>query len=174
MLPQYTPLRQPSTQTYDDHNHSHNHDQEDYLESLQNIPSNFDQALNGHGGPHPQNQNRFLSPHPSKAAAESSLLEPDTLRRLSMSTISSLGRTRSVSPYPHLYTSSSTPRSWKLSLWNFWDQNQGLFLVTFSQLFGALMNVTTRLLELEGEGMHPFQILFARQGLTAIFCTAWM
>lgn len=46
--------------------------------------------------------------------------------------------------------------------------------MTFSQLFGALMNVTTRLLELEGEGMHPFQVLFARQGLTVIFCTAWM
>lgn len=36
------------------------------------------------------------------------------------------------------------------------------------------MNATTRVLELEGDGMHPFQILFARQGLTAIFCTAWM
>lgn len=36
------------------------------------------------------------------------------------------------------------------------------------------MNVTTRLLELEGEGMHPFQILFARQGLTTIFCSLWM
>ncbi|PVH84468.1 hypothetical protein DL98DRAFT_558308 [Cadophora sp. DSE1049] len=81
------------------------------------------------------------------------------------------GRDRSVSPYPH---HPSTPRTWRESLWNFWDQNQGLFLVTFSQLFGALMNVTTRLLELEGEGMDPFQILFARQGLTAIFCTVWM
>ena len=36
------------------------------------------------------------------------------------------------------------------------------------------MNVTTRLLELEGEGMHPFQILFARMSLTLIFCCAWM
>ena len=36
------------------------------------------------------------------------------------------------------------------------------------------MNVSTRLLELEGEGMHPFQILFARMGLTLIFCCAWM
>lgn len=47
-------------------------------------------------------------------------------------------------------------------------------MVAISQLFGALMNVTTRLLELEGDGMNPFQILFARQGITAIFCTAWM
>lgn len=36
------------------------------------------------------------------------------------------------------------------------------------------MNVTTRLLELEGEGMDPFQVLFARQGLTVFLCTAYM
>lgn len=158
MSPQYAPLRQTSTSkiTYDEH--------EDYLESLQNIPSNFDLALNG-------GTNRtYLSPNPAKTA-EASLLDPEAFRRLSISTISSMGRPRSVSPYPH---SIATPRTWKDSLRNFWAQNQGLFLVTFSQLFGALMNVTTRLLELEGEGMHPFQILFARQGLTTIFCTAWM
>ncbi|KAL2073232.1 hypothetical protein VTL71DRAFT_10556 [Oculimacula yallundae] len=156
MSPQYTPIRGPSTHNYEEH--------EDYLESLQNIPSNFDLALNG-----PTNRT-YLSPHPAKSA-DTSLLEPDALRRLSMSTITSLGRGRSISPYPH---TSSIPRTWKESLWDFWAQNEGLFLVSFSQLFGALMNVTTRLLELEGEGMHPFQILFARQGLTAIFCSLWM
>jgi hypothetical protein len=36
------------------------------------------------------------------------------------------------------------------------------------------MNVTTRLLELEGDGMDPLQILFARMGLTMVFCVAWM
>ncbi|PQE17223.1 integral membrane duf6 protein [Rutstroemia sp. NJR-2017a BVV2] len=36
------------------------------------------------------------------------------------------------------------------------------------------MNVTTRLLELEGDGMHPFQILFARMGLTMLCCCTWM
>ena len=35
-----------------------------------------------------------------------------------------------------------------------------------SQFFGALMNVATRLLELDGEGMHPFQVLFVRMGMT--------
>ncbi|KAK0107180.1 hypothetical protein ONS95_003885 [Cadophora gregata] len=161
MSQRYAPLNQNSTSNYDD---------EDYLESLQNIPSNFDLALNGNGN-NGANRN-LLSPQPSKGA-DASLLEPDALRRSSMSTISSMGgsRNRSVSPYPG---HPSTPRTWRESLWSFWDQNQGLFLVTFSQLFGALMNVTTRLLELEGEGMDPFQILFARQGLTAIFCTAWM
>lgn len=157
MSPQYNSRREISTHNYDDH--------DDYLESLQNIPSNFDLALNGSG-----TNRTYLSPHTTKETS-TSLLEPDTLRRLSVSTISTMGRARSLSPYPH---TSSPPQTWRDKAWDFWDKNQGLFLVTFSQLFGALMNVTTRLLELEGEGMHPFQILFARQGLTAIFCTAWM
>jgi hypothetical protein len=46
--------------------------------------------------------------------------------------------------------------------------------VTISQFFGALMNVTTRLLELEGEGMHPFQVLFARMGITMVLCCSYM
>lgn len=36
------------------------------------------------------------------------------------------------------------------------------------------MNVATRLLELEGVGMDPLQVLFARQVLTMIFCCIWM
>ncbi|PBP19506.1 integral membrane protein DUF6 [Diplocarpon rosae] len=136
---------------------------EEYLEPLQNIPPNFD-AL--HGG----TNRTYRSPSPTKTA-EASLLDPEALRRLSVSSISSMGRPRSISPYPHTIAAS---RAWPESLWNFWIENQGMLLVTLSQLFGALMNVTARLLELEGEGMHPFQILFARQGLTAVFCTAWM
>ena len=31
-------------------------------------------------------------------------------------------------------------------------------LVLLSQLFGGLMNVTTRLLETSGSDMHPFQV----------------
>ena len=31
-------------------------------------------------------------------------------------------------------------------------------LVLLSQFFGALMSVTTRLLETSGSGMHPFQV----------------
>ncbi|KAK6584070.1 hypothetical protein PZA11_003800 [Diplocarpon coronariae] len=139
-------------------------DPEDYLESLQNIPSNCEPALND------GTTRAYLSPSQTKTA-EASLLHPEALRRLSASTISSMGRPRSLSPYPIAVAAS---RTWPDSFWNFWTENQGMLLVTLSQLFGALMNVTARLLELEGEGMHPFQILFARQGLTAIFCTAWM
>ena len=43
----------------------------------------------------------------------------------------------------------------------FFQQNKGVIYVLTAQLFGVLMNVTTRLLEIEGnhgEGMHPFQV----------------
>jgi hypothetical protein len=142
---------------------------EDLLEGLQSIPSSFDLALNG-------GTNRtYTSPKPKEE--ETSLLDPEAFRRLSISTISSLclehGHSRGASPYPHPGDRVG-PKTWRDKLRGFWVRNQGLFLVSFSQLFGALMNVTTRLLELEGEGMHPFQILFARQLLTFIFCSAWM
>ena len=46
-----------------------------------------------------------------------------------------------------------------------------------AQVFGTLMNVTTRLLEIEGnkgKGLHPFQILFARMGITLVLASAYM
>lgn len=46
---------------------------------------------------------------------------------------------------------------------SFLQQNKGLVYVLCAQLFGVLMNVTTRLLEIEGnhgDGMHPFQVTF--------------
>lgn len=45
----------------------------------------------------------------------------------------------------------------------FWSRNKGLALVFMSQFFGTLMNVTTRILEKEGnegKGMHPFQVSY--------------
>jgi hypothetical protein len=143
----------------------HTFDEEDLLDSLHNIPSNFDLALNG-------GTNRtYRSPSLAKTP-DSSLLDPEAFRRLSISTISSMGRPRSASPYP--YPTGPRARTWKEVFRNFWTQNQGLFLVTLSQVFGASMNVAARLLELEGEGMRPLQLLFVRQGLTAILCTVWM
>lgn len=46
-----------------------------------------------------------------------------------------------------------------------------------AQIFGTLMNVTTRLLEVEGDhgkGLHPFQILFARMGITFVLASGYM
>lgn len=138
-------------------------------EPLPNIPSNLDLALNGC-----TTTRAYLSPNLNNTKSQDpSLLDPEAFRRLSISTISSYGRARSVSPSPYPY-SPPKPPSWRKTLTTFWHQNQGLFLVTFSQLFGASMNVAARLLELEGEGMAPTQLLFVRQGLTVILCTGYM
>lgn len=56
----------------------------------------------------------------------------------------------------------------------FWARNKGVCFVAASQFFGALMNLTARFLELEGDGMHPVQALLFRQGLTMICCYAYM
>jgi hypothetical protein len=145
------------------------HDYDDDEDLLHNIPSNLDLALNG-------GTNRtFRSPNYAKVG-ESPLLDPESFRRLSISTISSMGRPRSVSPYPYFSPPRATSWTARLTqtLKTFWLQNQGLFYVTFSQLFGASMNVAARLLELEGDGMRPIQLLFVRQGLTSILCTGYM
>lgn len=42
------------------------------------------------------------------------------------------------------------PQTLKGRLQALWYRNKGLFLVLISQLFGTLMNITTRLLEMEG------------------------
>jgi hypothetical protein len=54
-----------------------------------------------------------------------------------------LGRHASRSPAPR-------PHTWKGRFALFWTRNKGLAYVLFSQLFGTLMNVTTRKLEIEG------------------------
>lgn len=36
------------------------------------------------------------------------------------------------------------------------------------------MNVAARVLETEKDGMHPFQILFVRMGMTTILCCLYM
>lgn len=57
--------------------------------------------------------------------------------------------------------SPAPPATWHGKRDAFWARNKGMALVFLSQLFGALMNVTTRLLETDGrhgKGMHPFQV----------------
>ena len=69
--------------------------------------------------------------------------------------VSSSRRLLSRSPAP-------SPRTWKQAFRLFWARNKGLSLVMLSQLFGVMMNVTIRLLEMNGTsgpGMHPFQVL---------------
>lgn len=45
-----------------------------------------------------------------------------------------------------------------------------------AQFFGVLMNVTTRVLEVEGnkgKGLHPFHILFARMSITMVLASLY-
>ncbi|KAK7181559.1 hypothetical protein DPSP01_008956 [Paraphaeosphaeria sporulosa] len=105
---------------------------------------------------------RAPSPNPS------SLLVED-VGRLGRREDVSYGRRRSSrSPFRRAKTLKE-----KLKV--FWVGNLGLILVLVAQLFGTLMNVTTRMLEIEGndgKGYHPFQILFARMGITVV-CSSW-
>ncbi len=106
--------------------------------------------------------------------------EFEDLRSLSPSPFSERGGQfisvplRSLSPGPP----PSHPQAWRDSFrarWKgFWDRNQSVLLVGSAQLFGSSMNAMARILELEGEGMHPFQILFARMLVTATACCIYM
>lgn len=75
-------------------------------------------------------------------------------------------RYRSISPAPL--------QSWRAKCSSLWIANKGLVLVLIAQLFGALMNVTTRLLETSGEPLNTFQVMFARMGITLVMGTAYM
>ncbi|KEF61232.1 uncharacterized protein A1O9_02797 [Exophiala aquamarina CBS 119918] len=74
-------------------------------------------------------------------------------------------------------TSRPPPRSRiGAALHSFYVTNYGALLVLASQVFGAGMNVSTRLLETSGThgaAMHPFQIIFARQSITTLVCTTY-
>ncbi|CAM1503931.1 Fc.00g015220.m01.CDS01 [Cosmosporella sp. VM-42] len=56
----------------------------------------------------------------------------------------------------------------------FWLANKPSILVALSQFFGALMNLSARLLEFEGDGMHPVQVLLLRQSMTSVCCMLYM
>lgn len=76
-------------------------------------------------------------------------------------------RSRSQSPAPR------PSRPWKRKCVELWAKNKGLILVIISQLFGVMMNVTTRLLEMDGHhgsGLHPFQVGSIRPCLPVLGC----
>lgn len=73
------------------------------------------------------------------------------------------GRLLTVPSSERLFFKSPVPlpKTWKESARLFWARNKGLVLVILAQLFGVMMNVTIRLLEMSGDsgpGMHPFQV----------------
>lgn len=62
-------------------------------------------------------------------------------------------RYQSISPAP-------SARSWTARCNALWVANRGPVLVMLSQFFGALMNVTTRLLETSEEPLNTFQVIY--------------
>jgi len=77
----------------------------------------------------------------------------------------------------HALPSSAPLETLKGKIHASWTANKGLALVLIAQMFGTLMNVATRILEMEGNngrGYHPFQILFARMGITVMCSSFYM
>jgi hypothetical protein len=141
----------------------------------ENIPFDYDETNDGARPPKPSaaakpDSDRLHVPLPDYADGIRSH-SPDTLSNLSVDEINDLRRTRSpfdASSAIHSRHAGRSPGP-SLSAWarmkgrlsRFWLRNKGLGLVLLSQVFGTLMNVTTRLLEVEGnngKGMHPFQV----------------
>lgn len=122
--------------------------------------------------------NRYLS---APVAPASRPLSPDALSNLSTDEFEQLQPSRLVT-WPTYNGDPTGPPPPPLTGWRnqaaaYWVRNKGLAYMLLAQVFGVLMNVTTRLLEVEGnkgEGLHPFQILFARMSITVVLASAWM
>lgn len=56
----------------------------------------------------------------------------------------------------------------------FWNKNEGAIFVAVAQMFAALMNLSARLLEFEGDGMHPVEVLLLRQLFTSVCSFLYM
>lgn len=100
--------------------------------------------------------------------------DPDAARRLSVASLHYRRASPSPGPGPYYH---QPPESWSsrvvTGIQTTWNKHRGVLLVATSQLFGALMNLAARLLELEA-GLHPFQVLFARQALTMTAAILYM
>lgn len=115
-----------------------------------------------------QSSGQFLAAPPFHAANRP--MSPDTFSNLSVEEYDQL-RPRSLSPAPRRHASLDSSagheklargrRDWKSRIRAIWYHNLGLLYMLVAMLFGSLMNVTTRMLEVEGnhgEGLHPFQV----------------
>ncbi|KAI0100696.1 hypothetical protein F4776DRAFT_517412 [Hypoxylon sp. NC0597] len=82
---------------------------------------------------------------------------------------------RGPSPGPPLKPPRTHPnaglRGWCQSTW---ERNKAPLLMFSAQLFGALMNLSARLLEVDEKPMHPMQLLFARMVITTICSTLYI
>lgn len=109
--------------------------------------------------------------HHASTKEISGLLDPDALRRLSFSPLSEGGR---LTP-AHLGALFPAPRpltrkaKFMGRLHRFWKKNECVMYVAAAQLFGAMMNMSARLLELDDKPMHPLQVMFVRMSVTTVF-----
>ena len=104
-------------------------------------------------------------------------LSPDTLSNLSADEYEQIRPSRRTSVATAAPYGSRSKSEWRARLQASWVRNKGLAYMLLAQIFGTLMNVTTRLLEVEGnqgKGLHPFQILFARMGITFVLASGYM
>ncbi|KAH6851233.1 hypothetical protein B0I37DRAFT_429789 [Chaetomium sp. MPI-CAGE-AT-0009] len=118
-----------------------------------------------------------ISAEERSSKPSSPFLSPSVPRSLSASPVSEYGRrspsqSRGLSPAPYAHHPQRRATLSEM-LGRFWGRNRGVVLVAVAQLFGALMNLSARLLELESE-MHPFQILFARMSMTTVMSCLYM
>jgi hypothetical protein len=122
-----------------------------------------------------ENPNKYLQTPLSRS---SRTLSPDALSILSTDEYEQLQPSRSLTfSAPEDGQSSESSIGWRARVAAAWIRNKGLAYMLLAQVFGVLMNVTTRLLEIEGnkgEGLHPFQILFARMSITVVLASAYM
>ncbi|KAG9631708.1 hypothetical protein KCU64_g16548, partial [Aureobasidium melanogenum] len=127
-----------------------------------------------------QTESRFLEPPQYRTPHRP--LSPDTLSNLSADEFDQLGP-RNDEPSiwldggHHMTLKPSWTAKWQARLHATWVRNAGLFYMLLAQVFGVMMNVTTRLLEIEGnkgKGLHPFQILFARMSITVVLSSLYM
>lgn len=104
-------------------------------------------------------------------------LSPDVLAILSPDELEHIRPSRRSSRVSQVDIAIGRPRRLRARLNKSWIRNKGLFLMLVAQFFGVLMNVTTRILEIEGndgKGFHPLQILFVRMGITCILASSYM
>ncbi|KAI4867186.1 hypothetical protein F4820DRAFT_226061 [Hypoxylon rubiginosum] len=114
-----------------------------------------------------EKQDVFESSLSTVVDSNSDFLSPDGL--------ATPASTRGLSPGP--FKPPRTQRDSKFRAWymSIWGKNKALILMFVAQLFGALMNLTARLLEVEENSLHPMQLLFARMTITLLgsSCYIW-
>ncbi|XXG97530.1 slightly ste11-like protein [Hypoxylon texense] len=82
--------------------------------------------------------------------------------------------TRGLSPGPFKPPRTQRDSGFRIWYMSIWRKNQALILMFVAQLFGALMNLTARLLEVEENSLHPMQLLFARMTITLLGSTCYL